>query len=575
MKKLILMLLLTISAAASAQKMTIKTGNGQTVEISCEGNLKPQAISVASDGTVTLKMGEETTPVTSANVAEADSYVETTDSLETENPVFYTGEELETDVKSDSLASDSLSTSAAIAAVANAVVEELSPEYAQFNKEHEGTHPGTEKELVKRIAKNYVDEDIVEAADLLTQLFGSIRFTKDSTFVPKYAMRKAKPEWRAYDIVELSGNLGKDISSVSDDMATRITEKDYGDDTENEKKYGGGIKYSRTYMRGTIEDGEWKPNPLGFAVSWGGLFSYAYEQDAGSFVNAMGKVGVQIGHDICFGVDALCGVGIVPYKTFITNDINHNTVSKSAWCFKYGVEGWGSLNFSKDTYTAIYGRYITSIRPATGKYELSKGWNVLYEDFDPSCWEVGLAVGYKFGAPEPLKQEKRLRANISTGYNFTGNKGIFVATEIERFSQVSKSTYLSYGLRVEDAFGSKEKGGDMTSFLLSGGFQVCQPYNCWFWGTKLLGGVGEYPVVNIAKQDKYTVKDYATQLCFRTALQLSGGIQLGKGNTIYCGVRVGGHFGKSITFENFEDGTKVENLSGFDLGASLGYNFTF
>ena len=368
--------------------MTIKTGNGQTVEISCEGNLKPQAISVASDGTVTLKMGEETTPVTSANVAEADSRDETTDSLETENPVLYTGEEPETDVKSDSLASDSLSTSAAIAAVANAVVEELSPEYAQFNKEHEGTHPGTEKELVKRIAKNYVDEDIVEAADLLTQLFGSIRFTKDSTFVPKYAMRKAKPEWRAYDIVELSGNLGKDISSVSDDMATRITEKDYGDDTENEKKYGGGIKYSRTYMRGTIEDGEWKPNPLGFAVSWGGLFSYAYEQDAGSFVNAMGKVGVQIGHDICFGVDALCGVGIVPYKTFITNDINHNTVSKSAWCFKYGVEGWGSLNFSKDTYTAIYGRYITSIRPATGKYELSKGWNVLYEDFDPSYPEM-------------------------------------------------------------------------------------------------------------------------------------------------------------------------------------------
>ena len=174
---------------------------------------------------------------------------------------------------------------------------------------------------------------------------------------------------------------------------------------------------------------------------------------------------------------------------------------------------------------------------------------------------------------EPLGSDYTLPTR--TGYNFTGNKGIFVATEIERFSQVSKSTYLSYGLRVEDAFGSKEKGGDMTSFLLSGGFHVCQPYNFWFWGMKFLGGVGEYPVVNIAKQDKYTVKDYATQLCFRTALQLSGGIQLGKGNTIYCGVRVGGHFGKSITFENFEDGTKVENLSGFDLGASLGYNFTF
>ena len=428
---------------------------------------------------------------------------------------------------------------------------------------------------MKRIAKNYINEDVVEAADLFGQLFGSIRFTKDATFAPKYAMRKAKPEWRAYDIVELSGNLGKDISSVSDDMASRITEKDYGDDTENEKKYGGGIKYSRTYIRGTIEDGEWKPNPIGFAISWGGLFSYSYEQGAGSFVNAMGKVGVQIGHDICFGVDALYGVGIVPYKTFITNDINHNTVSKNAWCFKYGVEGWGSLNFSGDTYTAVYGRYITSIRPATGKYELSKGWEVLYEDFDPSCWEIGLAVGYKFGAPKALSQEKRLRVNISTGYNFTGNKGIFVATEIERFSQVSKSTFLSYGLRVEDAFGRDEKGGDMTSFLLSGGLHVGQPYNFWFWGTKLLGGVGEYPVVNIARHDNYEVKDYATQLCFRTALQLSGGIRLGKCNTVYCGVRVGGHFGKAITFENFDEDTKVENLSGFDLGVSLGYSLTF
>lgn len=572
------MLMLTVSAFASAQKMTIKAG-GQTVEIACEGGLSPKEIAVAPDGTVTFKMEEavkdsmaivsdelvvDTAKVEGFDEEEADSVdtFEVADSLA--EAKIYEGEDTCLSVQPIT-----------IGTIANAIAEEVSPEYAAFNKEYEGTHPGTEKELVKRIAKKYVDDDVVEAADLLGQLFGSIRFTKDSTFVPKYAMRKAKPTWRAYDIFELSGNLGKDISSVSDDMASKISEDDFGDNTENEKKYGGGIKYSRTYMRGTIENGEWKPNPLGFALSWGGLFSYAYESDAGSFVNAMGKVGVQIGQDICFGVDALVGVGVVPFKTFITNDINHNTISKNAWCFKYGIEGWGSLNFSKDTYTAIYGRYITSIRPTTGKYELSKGWNVLYEDFDPSCWEIGLAVGYKFGAPESLKQEKRLRANISAGYNFTGNKGMFVATEVDRFSQVSKSTFLSYGLRVEDAFGTDENGGDMTSFLLSGGFQVCQPYNSWFWGMKLLGGIGEYPVVNVAKNDDYLIKDYATQICLRTALQLSGGINLGKGNTIYCGLRFGGHFSKSMTFENFEDGHTVENLNGLDLGVSLGYSLTF
>lgn len=149
-------------------------------------------------------------------------------------------------------------------------------------------------------------------------------------------------------------------------MANKISEEDYGDDTENEHKYGGGIKYSRVYMKGSIVDGQWKPNPARFAWSWGGLLSYSYEKEIGSYVNAMGKIGVQIGHEICTGVDALAGFGVTPYNTFITNNMNYNIVNKSVWGFKYGVQLWGSLNFSKDTYTAIYGRYIQSVKPADG-----------------------------------------------------------------------------------------------------------------------------------------------------------------------------------------------------------------
>ena len=65
-KNSILVLLLMVSAIASAQKkMTIKTGNGQTVEVSCDG-ISPKEIAVAPDGTVMFKLekGEvENTPI--------------------------------------------------------------------------------------------------------------------------------------------------------------------------------------------------------------------------------------------------------------------------------------------------------------------------------------------------------------------------------------------------------------------------------------------------------------------------------------------------------------------------------
>lgn len=197
----------------------------------------------------------------------------------------------------------------------------------------------------------------------------------------------------------------------------------------------------------------------------------------------------------------------------------------------------------------------------------------MYEDFDPNSWTIGLVVGYKFGSPEPLASDKRLQAGLTTGYNFTGNKGMFVSAEVDCLTQVSKSTSLSYGLMVENVFNKEEKGGSMTSVMLSAGFNVCQPNNTWFWGAKLLGGVGEYSVISSgATYDDYTMKDFSSRLCLKVALQLSTGFKIGKCSTVSCSLRAGGHFGKAI---DFEKGTSVENLNGFDLGASLGYNFTF
>lgn len=577
MKKICtMMLMLAVSVFASAQKMTIKTGNGQTVEISCEGGLSPKEIAVAHDGSVIFKLGnsaKDSVAVIAENniepeeVDSVDSFVEV-DSLSAETPILYAGAEAE----SDSLTSSS--STAGVAALANAIAEELSPEYAAFNKEHEGTHPASERELVKNVAKQFFNEDDVETVDAIATLFSGIRFTKDSTFVPTYEQRKPRPLTRTYDIIELSGSLGKDINSLSDAAAGKVKEDDYGDDAENHQKYGGGIKYSRVYIKGEEVDGVWKPNPLGFAYSWGGLISFSHESEIGLYVDAMGKAGIQIGNDICFGVDALVGAGITPFNTFITNDMNHQIINKSVWCFKYGLQLWGSLNFSKDTYTAIYGRYINSVRPNDGQYNLPKDWEVVLEDFDPSSWMVGLAVGYKFGAYEPLSQDKRLQASFSTGYQFLGNKGFSISAEIDRLTQVSKSTHLTYGLAVENVFESSKRGGNMNSILLSGGFQVRQPQNSFFWGSKLLLGIGEYAVINSGETNYYEYEDHCAKPCFKGALQLTTGFKVGKCSQISCNVRFGGHFTNSMKHDGFEE-SSTKNAIGFDLGATLGYNWTF
>lgn len=583
-KYYILMLMLMVSVFASAQKMTIKTGNGQTVEISCENGFAPKEIAVASDGSVILRMSENNTDSVRVNAEEAaveaeedaiDTFVPTDNLTEANekdslNEAMVAADSLET----DSLVSDDISTGSIVAGIANAIAEDLSPEYAAFNKEHEGTHPASERELVKDVAKKFLNEEDVETLDAIATLFSGIRFTKDSTFVPSYEQRKSKPLIRAYDTFELSGSFGQDISEISDAMADKVSEEDYGDDAENDKKIGGGIKYSRVYTSGTEVDGTWKQNPLGFAWSWGGLFSYSHQKDVGSYVNAMGKVGVQIGTDICIGVDALLGFGITPYNTFLTNDMHHHIVNKSVWCFKAGAELWGSLNFSKDTYTVIYGRYISSVRPNNGKYDLSKDWEVVLEDFDPNSWTVGLAVGYKFGNFQQLSTDKRLQASFSTGYQFSGNKGFAIAAEVDKLTQVSRSTALSYGLMLENIFEAKDKGGSMTSIMLSGGFQVRQPHNSWFWGTKLLAGFGEYPVVNKGSTDYYDYEDHCAKPCLRGALQLMTGFKIGKSSQISCSVRAGAHLSNSMNFEGFDE-SSTENLMGFDLGASLGYSFTF
>ena len=595
MKKIItLTFLLSATMIASAQKMTIKTASGQVVEISCDG-MMPAEVQVEGDK-VTFKMNntaEAATEAPKAEVAEnvkpeADGSAETTDASKAEvadeqtEKVEVTEAVTPAETAEENTAETTDSTKAEVAeslvsgntpslwgSLANGLAEELSPEYKAFNEEHANDNP---QEVMTNLAKGLVGEEGVETVNFFSTLFSGLRFTKDTTFVPTYEQRKPKPAWRHYDVLELSGSFGRNIEGISDAMAEKVDEKDYGDDTENENKFGGGIKYSRVYLKGSEIDGKWQPNKLGFAWSWGGLLDYSYEKDMGSHISAMGKVGVQIGHDIVIGIDGLLGGGVTPYNTFYTNGVNHSLLKKSAFCLKYGVQLWGSLNFTKDTYTAIYGRYIRSAKPSSAVENLPKGWEMIVEDFDPSSWGVGLAVGYKFGAPQELSTDKRLQSSFSTGYQFIGKqKGMLITSEIERLTKVSHSTSLNYGLSVEQLFDHKER---FSSVLLSAGFKVNQPENPWFWGAKLYGGIGDYTVTFSGDAEDASMANASKKLCGKAALQLSGGFKLGKLSELFAACRFGGHIGKSIKLEGLND-SEYGNLNGFEADTCLGYRYTF
>lgn len=560
------MLLLSVMTIASAQKMTIKTASGQTVEIFCDG-MQPAEILVEGDK-VTFKMNkaEAVAPV-EAEVADTPQ-AEVVEAPQAETAV---AENLADEAPADSIDYGNIT----LGTIANAVVEEYSAENAGFNKEYANDTVPDKSELVRNAATQLVGKDAVEKVDFFGSLFKNMRFTKDTTFIATYEKRKPRPLWRTYDIIELSGNLGKDIRNASADaMAEEINEADYGDDGQNEQKYGGGFKYSHVYIKGKLdENGVWRPNPLGFAWSWGGLIAYSYEKDMGSSFSALGKVGVQIGTDITFGVDALAGCGIAPYGMFLTNEINHTFIQRSAFCMKYGIQLWGSLNFSKDTYTAFFGRYIYSQRPGSGT-DMPRGWEKVFEDFDPSSWTVGLAVGYKFGSPELLSYDKRLQFSTNVGYNFIGQKGMTISSEIENLTKVSHSTTLSYGLAIEELFSNNENKDKFTSVLLSGGFKVQQPFNKWFWGAKLYAGVGDYNVKFIGQKDDENIENSIKKLSVKTALQLNAGFKISRNGEIFGALNFGYHLGKAIDSEGFDD-SSYENLSGFDLGTRLGYKHTF
>ena len=108
-----------------------------------------------------------------------------------------------------------------------------------------------------------------------------------------------------------------------------------------------------------------------------------------------------------------------------------------------------------------------------------------------------------------------------------------------------------------------------------GGFEVCQPGNKWFWGTKLLAGIGEYPITDIGYADNYRVENISKKPCGKAGLQLTAGFKLGKLSSISAMYRIGGHFSKALNFENIDEDSKTQNTAGIDMMAGLMAAFIF
>lgn len=560
----------------SAQKMTIKTANGQTVEIICEG-VAPTEVVVVRDSIIFKVPSQVTASNENINAEKKDTTLVEADTLNVvEKPMMIDEEEVVQEI--DSLITDSLdfaSSSSIVAELAQALAEEYVPGYTEAEEKAKALENVSGKDVVKGIAAQFVGKETVETIDFWGTVLGDL-CARDTTFVPQYEQRKPKKRsWKAYSVVDLEGSFGQNIEGVSDAVAARVNSDDYGDDTENENKYGGGAKFSRVYISGREKDGKFVPNRLGIAWSWGGLLAYSYEPDMGSYFNTMGKIGFQMGQDIVVGVDGLVGCGVTPYNTFYTNYMNHSVLNKSAFCFKYGVQVWASLNFTRDVYTSFYGRYVYSVKPSLASDNLPEGWELVVEDFDPSSWTVGLAVGYKFGAPETPSQDKRLRATLSSGYQFLGNqKGMIVAGEFDRFTHIASRAYLSTGVAVEKMYDQNKDRGGYASVLLALGLKIHSPYNRWFWETKFYGGMGDYAVTFSGENQGYDFSQSAKKLSVKAALQLGGGLRIGKCNELFGSCRLGYHFGKSLEMEGFEE-TSYENLKGFEGDFRLGYRYTF
>jgi len=395
-------------------------------------------------------------------------------------------------------------------------------------------------------------------------------------YQPTYGKRKWKwlKNYKSYPTLELSGIFGKDFSQNDDSQeAEAISEDDYGTDTENSFNFGGSARFSQVFVKGRYdENGKFIPNPLNFAWSIGGMFAMDYQKDFGWSYDWLAKVGIQAGTGITLGVDALIGCGITPYAIYSTNYIDYRVINHNQFCFKYGLRAWLSMNYGGNTYTTINAQIVKSVAPSSVyDHPTGNGWENTFIEFDEGSWQVGFAVGYKFGHYTEVT-DRRLIASLSTGLNLIGkDHASEMLIELEKYNNISPKTDFIYGLGYGTTFGKNK----MSSFVLQVGWR--KYFSSKFSGlAKIYAGLGEYMIEKYVEdsEHRFHMKNSAVkQLSMKAGLQLGASYRFGCVN-LNASLRGGYHFAPEPSTEGY---TKVEcsGLKGFELMPIIGASVNF
>lgn len=397
-------------------------------------------------------------------------------------------------------------------------------------------------------------------------------------YQPVYKQRKWKwlKNYISYPTLEVSGIFGKDFGKDDDAAeAEEISEEDYGANPDKSLNVGGSIKFSQVFVPGRYDaNGKFIPNSLNFAWSVGALFAMDHQKDYGWSWDMMAKVGIQAGNGITLGVDGLIGGGSTPYAIYSTNYIDHRVIFHNQWCFKIGAQAWVSMNYGGNTYTSLFARIVRSVAPSSVyNHPTAQGWDNLYVDFDEGSWQVGVAVGYKFGYNSNLTN-RRLIATVRTGYRLTGEeKAAETIIELEKFNNVSEKLDFSYGLAYSTAYGEDE----LQSFMLTGGWRIKPSLQSKFaYLAKFYIGAGEYMVgKRVADKDRnFDMSDASVkQMCAKVGVLLGASYQLGCFN-LNAGLYGGYHYGFDTEYEGYKI-TESTGLRGFDFMPTVGVGINF
>lgn len=572
MKKFLIALLLAVPMAMQAQKISITTSTGLKYDIECSGTV-PANIIILKDSVI-LKMNETQDTSLPVTVAQNQDIVETPDSVN----IFA---EASTEEVNDSTENDSIASNFVAVAPANfvdALAQEYIPDYGKFTQEALSSNK-TALEAVEEAAKPIVGEETIEQIKEIGALASAFSWLIKPVpgFEPNYAQRKIKNDnKRSYTDVKIFASMGKNFGSFFGDNDPKLSEG-YGTDTDNNANYGASFQLTRQTVFGSVDaNGQWVPGPL--RLFWGGLAAIDFEKDLGMSADLLATGGIGIGNEVSLEVGALVGATFDSYKTFLSDDINYMTVTQRRLCFGLGVQACVSFNFSKDVYTGIWGRYVHSFKPADGNFNLEKGWEVEYDDFNQGGAKFGVFLGYKLGSPQPLSRDKRLRFTLTPGYQFAGDsKGTTIALELERQTQLSPRWCFNYGFEYSRL--TVEETKPYSSFMLSSGFErKFSSLSRFSLEGKLYAGFGECNSSTVITTQTTQLEDVSPRICFKGALQLGCQYRIGKVSFLSLAFRLGHHVGRKgvVESENDVDGNGVaegeESTSMFDILAKRGVN---